>query len=314
MGSFKNEFSWSWSRHRTFGQCPRMYWLNHYGFWDGWSPDCSPEVREVYIQKKLNSRAQWLGTVVHETAEWVLKSVRKGSYPPKEQVIQRAMTKAKRQIEDSQRSLFRTNPKKFPGFVEHYYRSLSEEEEDWSDTLDDLMQQLSNLFSNKVFLRLCRVPDQIVEVEDLVQIPVGDIPVWVSLDALVRDDKDGLVIIDWKTGRNHLSEQVNAQLGVYGVYALHRYCGQRISGVVPEPPKPLKAMYVNIRHGTHTTWDLDQGAMQDAVDLIQESAGQMRGQLADKDNNIAEKEDFPLLEENSPVCLGCVYRRTCNRE
>ena len=80
-GVFKNEFSWSWSRRSTFESCLRKYYYQHYGFWGGWNTSASPETRELYIQKKLLTRAQWMGIVVHEAAEWTLKSVTRGSFP-----------------------------------------------------------------------------------------------------------------------------------------------------------------------------------------------------------------------------------------
>ncbi|MFT7519705.1 MAG: hypothetical protein ACI9MC_001848, partial [Kiritimatiellia bacterium] len=104
MAELKNEFSWSWSRHRAFGECARRYWLNHYAFWGGWSRG-SP-AREIYIQKKLNSRPQWIGTTVHEAAEWVLKQVVRGNYPQPERVEERFMREAKRRIEESERGIY----------------------------------------------------------------------------------------------------------------------------------------------------------------------------------------------------------------
>ena len=66
-----------------------------------------------------------------------------------------------------------------------------------------------------------------LEVEELRQIQVDDIPVWVSLDALVRDGKGGFVIVDWKTGKNHTTEKVAGQLGIYALYVLDRYVRHR---------------------------------------------------------------------------------------
>ena len=82
MADLRNEFSWSWSRHRAFGDCQRKYWLQHYAFWGGWDPASPPPVREIYIQKRLTSRGLWLGTLVHEAAEFVLGQVRHGRFPP----------------------------------------------------------------------------------------------------------------------------------------------------------------------------------------------------------------------------------------
>ena len=39
MGDIRNAFSWSFTRHRTFQDCRRAYYLNYYGYWNGWSND-----------------------------------------------------------------------------------------------------------------------------------------------------------------------------------------------------------------------------------------------------------------------------------
>ena len=231
MAVFKNNFSWSWSRKQTFENCLRQYWYQHYGFWGGWGQDASPETRTLYIEKKLVSRPQFLGIQIHEAAEWLLKCVQRGQYPTPDQVLERTLRKARQQIEDSKYSRYLRNPKKYPGFIEHYYGL---DGGDWEPVLDELTRQVNGLFENPVLLRLTRVPEQICEIEELRQIHIDGIPVWVSLDVLVRDDKGGFVIVDWKTGRGHSSDKVAAQLGVYGVYVNSYYQTKLLSLTVSD--------------------------------------------------------------------------------
>ena len=121
MADFKNNFSWSWSRKSTFDRCKRKYWYQHYGFWGGWDRNASADCRQLYIEKKLQNRAQSLGIHVHETIEWLLKSIRAGTYPTPEQAASRCQNRLNRQIEDSKHGRYQINPKRFPGFSEHYF-------------------------------------------------------------------------------------------------------------------------------------------------------------------------------------------------
>lgn len=311
MAVLKNEFSWSWSRHRAFETCRRRYWLNHYGFWGGWTSR-SP-AREIYIQKKLNSRPQWLGTMVHQAAEWLLGEVRRGSYPTPERAIERTMRQARRMIEDSERGAYRSEPKRKPGFIEHYYAETVEPQV-WEQDLSEIERQVRNLFDNPVFLRLTSVSDRIVEVEELNQVTLGGVPVWVSLDVLVRSEDDSLVIIDWKTGRSHNAETVANQLGVYGAYVLDRYLQVPIDGPLHVPAGRVKSMYVNLRDGEFETRTLDEGVVEATRERIAVSAAAMRALLHDQDENIAREQDFPMLPEGDPECQRCVFRRTCGRD
>lgn len=311
MAELKNEFSWSWSRHRAFETCRRQYWLQHYGFWGGWEAEAPS--REIYIQKRLNSRPQWIGLVVHEAAEWVLGQVRRGHYPPPDRVVERFRRHAQRMIDDSSRGLYRIKPKRAPGFVDHYY-DLGTTAEEWDAACAEIGRQIRGLFENPVFLRLTRVPGRIEEVEQLAQVLVGDVPVWVSLDVLVRDGEGGLVIIDWKTGAAHDPDTVSRQLGVYGVYVMDRYFGIRATQDTKRPVGQLKTMYANLRENTFAVYGIDEAGLRTTTETILESAAAMRAQLADAAENTANEADFPMVPEGSKACAWCPFRRTCGRE
>lgn len=311
MAELKNEFSWSWSRHRAFHQCRRFYWLQHYGFWGGWRRG-SP-ARDIYIQKKLNTRPQWLGTQVHAAAEWTLREVLRGSYPPPATVIARARAHAATMIRDSAAGRYLDDPKRRPGFVEHYYGE-SVPDEQWEADLDEIGRQIGNLFEHRIFLRLAEVPGQIDEVEELEQVTLDGVPVWVSLDVLVRDAEGRRVVIDWKTGRSHDPETVAQQLGIYGAYVASRYFGVAPEGDVSEIGDRISAIYVNLREGTHEVRPIGAAVIAEAVERVRSSASAMRAALADVAQNVARREDFPMLPEGSAACARCAYRRTCGRE
>ena len=311
MADLKNEFSWSWSRHKTFERCLRRYYLQHYAFWGGWEPG-SP-AREIYIQKKLTSRPQWIGTTVHTAAEWVLKEVGRGHYPPPERVVERFGRIARRAVEDSSRGIYRFRPKRAPGFVDHYY-GLDTPEDRWEADLAEIERQIRGMFSNPVFLRLTDVPTRILEVERLEKLVLGDVPVWVSLDVLVSSEGGDLVVIDWKTGRHHDAETVARQLGVYGAYVIERYLDASPAHAPDEALARVKVMYVNLREDTFETRGIARDSLDETLGIVRDSAAAMRARLSDVAENTAVEEDFPLLEEGDPECARCAFRRTCGRD
>jgi len=311
VAELKNEFSWSWSRHRAFQRCLRQYYLLHYGSWGGW--DATSPAREVYVQKKLNSRAQWLGIAVHEAAEWVLNEVRRGHFPSPDRLVERTLRRGRIAIEESRAGMYRFNPKRSPGFVDHYY-GLEPGEEAWAADLVELERQVRGLFENRVFLRLARVPERIREVERLETLRVEDVPVYVSLDVLVSDGDGGFVIIDWKTGKEHDSETVVAQLGVYGLYVFDRYFRIPPSASVERPVGKVTTMYVNLRTGHHEVHQPTDEVLVGTVEVIRTSAQAMRERLADRRENIAREDDFPRVDAGHPACTSCAFRRTCGRE
>ena len=253
-----NEFSWSYSRDRTFRTCLRRYWLNYYGSWGGWDRSATTEVQDLYRQKKLTTRPMWMGTLIHEAAERTLKSLSWAQPWGAENALAWIDGRARQDVVGSKEGTDSRRPSKRVEFQEHYY-GVEDVSEDWEESFQEMARQVQGLFENPVFVRLTRVPQRIRMVEDLIKVELEGVGVWVSMDALVEDGAGGVVIIDWKTGKSHSDDEVGRQLGVYGLYA------QEKLGL---PPERIRALHVNLREGVYKTHPISQAQLeQSAVDL-----------------------------------------------
>src|SRR5262249_35830694 len=85
-----NDFSWSKSRHEKFQDCRRAYYLHYYGSWGGWEDGAHPELRQLWVLKKLANRFHWAGSVVHAVIKDALLEVRAGRRPDAGKAIARA--------------------------------------------------------------------------------------------------------------------------------------------------------------------------------------------------------------------------------
>jgi len=301
MGDFKNKFSWSWSRRGTFEQCKRKYWLNYYGYWDGWFRDSEPRKRSLYVQKKLTTKPMWLGNCVHDAAEWALVALGKGDFIDCDDMVDRVLMRANRDIQSSEGGHNFRDPKRNCGFQEHYYGEGKEL--DWGPTLEEIERQVRNLYINPIFCRMFHVPERLREVEILHLEQLGGYPVYVRLDALMDDGAGGLVIIDWKTGKRHDGGVVARQLGIYGLYA------RDILGV---PADKLKMVHVDLRENQFVTHKISEEMLAEAVATVKRSAGEMK--LLTTPDNQAEESDFPKLPIGDKACSFCSFRRDCDRE
>ncbi len=304
MAELQNTFSWSHSRRGTFERCQRQYWLTYYGSWGGWKRDAPAGIRQAYIEKKLTTRAMWIGTVVHDMAEGALRDLQHGRQPGPAFHVRKAMNRAQRDIRESKSEGWRDWPSNVCAFQDHYY-GVEPPEGAWDEALNVIETQLRGFFDQPAFRRMCQVPDRLMEVEELTQVLVDDVPVWVKLDALVSDGRGGAVVVDWKTGKHHQTRVVAAQLGVYGLYCTMQHA---------IPADRIIAMHVNLRSGEHTQHPIDQDVLAQARADIQASASSMRDKLVDAPGNIASEEDFPLLPEGDSRCASCNFRRSCGRE
>jgi hypothetical protein len=303
MAELENTFSWSHSRRGTFERCPRQYFLTYYGSWGGWKRDAPEPVREAYIQKKLTSRAMWIGTVVHDMAEGVLKDLQAGRNPNPDYHIRKAMSRARGDIRESESGRWREWPSRVCAFQEHYY-GVEVSQTEWDEALGVIEEQVQGFFDRPTVKRLHQVPERLLEVEELTQVTIGDVPVWVKLDALVSDGSGGAVVIDWKTGAHHKTEVVAAQLGVYGLYCVEHH---------DIPADRIIAMHVNLRTGDRTQHPIDRAILDQAQQDIQTSADAMRAKLVDVPGNVADEVDFPMLPEGDASCGSCLFRRSCGR-
>ncbi len=310
MAIFENEFSWSFSRHSLFQECSRAYFFSYYGSWGGWQRSADPEKRELYIQKKLTSRAMWTGTLVHDAAEIAVRQLKSGAICDLDDLAKKALIRARREVAESERGANRRSPSKFTGFREHYYNDEVSQDE-WNATLAEIERQivgLSECPSYKRIEALCLnegTPEKVVEIEELVKILIDGVPVWVRLDALLMGRNDEYVVLDWKTGKAHVDDVIAAQLGVYGLYCVLHH-GAREDRIV--------AMHANLRTNSQAKHTINAETMVETRRLIRDSAERMLSVLRDRDKNIADIEDFPPLPEGSSRCTWCSFRRTCDRE
>lgn len=304
MAELKNELVWSHSRSRTFSGCARAYWLTYYGSWGGWSADAPAPARAAYVQKKLTTRAMWTGTVVHGAAEEGIRRVVGRRPLDVEAAVRGVVARARDDIEGSRSGAWLQRPAKRTGFREHYYDEPVDAAA-FDAAVAEIERQARGLYANRIFRRIAQVPDRVMEVEELRRFRVGSTEVYAALDVLMADGQGGVVIIDWKTGEAHSDDEIAAQLGVYGIYATQEL------GV---PSDKVKAMHVNLRHGTETLHAVGPEQIEAAREEIESSVAEMRGKLRDVAGNLADREDYAMVAEGDGRCRFCSFRRSCSRE
>ena len=82
---FKNQFSWSFSRHNSFETCKRKYYYSYYGCWGGWDKNADEKIKMLYALNKMTSLPMLAGSIVHDEVERTLKILRYGRKADPEQ-------------------------------------------------------------------------------------------------------------------------------------------------------------------------------------------------------------------------------------
>ena len=187
-----------------------------------------------------------------------------------EEAVAGARAGALRDLRGSEDGSWLMRPARRVGFREHHYGEPVTPAE-WDAAIDEIERQVRTLWTHRLFRRLCAVAPRIRELEDLRRFPVGDVDVYVALDAMVEDGRGGVVILDWKTGNAHDDAEIGVQLGVYGLY---------VTQVLGLPGDRVVAMHVNLRHDQETRHPVGPPEIQAARERIGHSAAAMRERLA----------------------------------
>lgn len=304
-------FSWSNSRHGMFERCRRQYYLNYYG---------SRRVREAHDKavsaiwwlKQVTPIRMWIGTVIHEVAQFAVRQHAKGHPVARDEVLSRAMLTYQEGIQASQRGTKRGS--QWLVLFEHLYPDDPPfvGEGNPEQVAEQIVRERAEAFLDSEGWQLIQSlpPDHVAEADEefqsftLTGVPEmpGGVTVFAIPDVLLYDGKH-ITIIDWKTGSVGY-ESIHHQAGVYRLYAHLTY------------DLPQEAITVKIADlaGDGTLIDPPGGtpSLDEAEQFVRGSIAQMFASLQSIDYNTVAIKDFPRTD-NLSDCQMCGFKRACWR-
>lgn len=322
MADLRNEFSWSKSRHEKFSECRRAYFYAYYGSWGGWEAEPGSTVRELYVLKKLSSRWQWAGSVVHDALKDLLRRARAtGEFTPLERTLARTHEKARAQWAISREKSYWREASRIVGLVEHEYGDAVPGEE-WKKLYDAVIDgSLRSFYASPTFEAIRATPrEHWLTVDELDSFAFEGTKVWVAIDFAYRDADGRVQVLDWKTGKERGVD--HTQVAIYARYARGKwdvapdavvgglvYLAGSGAGAGPKVEGPATAA------ATLADWirvSADEAAIAQAEADMRTSIAEMKAALADPAGNVAAIEAFPQLESRN-ACRRCPFRRPCGR-
>jgi len=308
MGSsIENTFSWSTNRSSMFHECKRKYYLNYYGFWGGWEPSSEDRVRQIYVLKKLQNRYMWLGTVVHESIERVLKHLRSGRELDRDEVVRDMVNRMREDFETSREGKYQLDPKNTVGLTEHEYDESIEDEE-WVRIREKGINCIDRFYNSETYGTLTEQPPaEWMAIEGDLSgggtsfadaFEMGPLQVWLKLDLAYRDLEGRVHIVDWKTGKG---EPDFRQLYCYGYYAWK---------VWDEEPDQVTLTIENLARGKQYRESFTFDKLESLEEEIESDVLDMKEFLVDPEENTAREEDFPMIDDLN-VCRRCRFRKIC---
>ncbi len=290
-----NEFSWSRSRMRAFEECRRLYWFQAYGGWGGWEKRALERTREVYLLSKLKSRWMWAGEVVHVAVAETLEAYRAGIGAPEIDVRQRM----REQWKSSRDAVYR-QPKmaKTCALFEHEYGEVVD---DWAEIAEHAERCFKNFQTSSLHAELRSLPRESWRaIEELDSFSLRGTKVHVKLDAAHRT-KDGIRIIDWKTGRGE-EESDPFQLAVYALYAIEAW---------KAGPDDILVIEANLHSGkTFERWVTPDEISETRARMLASIEAMESLLRGSPEENAAEEGDYPATDDPKS-CRRCNFRKVC---
>jgi hypothetical protein len=291
-----NEFSYSFSRYNTFSQCKRQYFLNYYGYWNGWRSESPERKRRTYWLKKLTSMWAWTGNIVHEEVAKIFRDI-----DDKQPVIlQRSIDRARREMTRQFRiSEVRPVAKCF-GLKEHEYDLPIPKD----NLRDRVIVALTNFYCSGVIEMYKKLDKKdILSVEELTKFPLKfddfTVNVYAVPDFAYRRG-DEVVIWDWKTGNPdpHYSDQI----ALYSLYA-NSYWDVK--------PEKVETNIFYLKTGEVVQKWATKEWIEEARLRVERESKEMLAYVDNIDSNRAlPEEDFPLTEDTNG-CRWCNFEEIC---
>jgi len=303
-----NDFSWSKSRHEKFQDCRRAYYLYYYGSWGGWEDGAHPELRQLWVLKKLANRFHWAGGVVHAAIKDALLEVRAGRRPDGTKAITRARFLMREDYKHSRARAYWQERRRleFMGLMEHEYGERLPDTE-WKRTWDGVEAALTWFFQSPWLERARALePQQWLEVDegaDHSWFEMDGVKMFAIPDFAFRDHDGHITVVDWKTGAPHTGYE--DQVVGYALYLAHRH---RVE------PHQIRCRLVFLNVGQEVEVPVDAQTVQHFSVKFRESVQRMRELLVNAAANTPlYAEQFPMTEDLSQ-CARCAFRRACGRE
>jgi hypothetical protein len=308
MPDLANEFSWSKSRHEKFQECRRSYWFTYYGSWGGWEAPAGSEVRELYVLKKLSSRWQWAGSLVHDALKRALSRAKgTGELPALDRMLEQTRQKARGEWAASREKSYWREASRIVGLVEHEYGEPVPDAE-WKRLWDEVVEgSLRAFWASPVLEEIRRTPrERWLTVDELDSWAFEGTKIWVAVDFAYRDGEGRVHVLDWKTGKERGVDHV--QVGIYALYAARKWTVPTdavVGGLVYLAPNGAPG-------GERVSVAADEAALARCTEAMRGSIAQMKAALADPARNVGRIEAFPRIEEQG-ACRRCPFRRPCGR-
>lgn len=292
------EKSWSPSRLQDFSTCPRRYYYNTFGQWNGWEFSALEHNKLIYRLRKLQNAYTLSGSLLHEE---INRSLQNKAFNAQEsyQNIRKGLNKAVSQSLH-QRSAWEARPTKLSMLHEYYYgEGVSKE---FGGRINSRIEQcLQNFTKTEAWQLLSAGKAQIVESEEtsFPHFIWRDYKVYCIID-LLYEYQGQYYIVDWKSGQP--DEENRQQMAIYALYVLSRYRDVTLD--------QIHCVNEYLLSGERQVYNFTSEDISACRELLDSSIEAMERCLVDVALNKPHDEGF-FVTKPSYQCRNCNFIQVC---
>lgn len=298
------EFSWSYSRHKTFASCNRQYYYAYYAGHNGWLRDSSATQKQAYRLKKMLTLPLAVGQIVHDLLAKTIQDFHlNNEYTNATQLEQRARQMLNTIYRNSkQLTDWYKRPSKHAIFQEVYYvKQLDKDLLSYYNAL--LLPYFENFLRSPTVQYVTEQPITFKQLEDFSYMRIDGTKIFVVLDLLYVDAQNKWHIVDWKTGKPSADDR--EQLMLYAHY-VHTHYAVAYEDIV------LHLEY--LATATNETFTVNEKMLANIFYLFEQSTLHMKSLMADIiENEPLAEEDFDP-QPTSGKCMRCNFLEICDAQ
>jgi len=303
MSEIKQTYAWSESRVKCLRECGWKYYLTYFLAWLGWLNSAPQEKRRAYMLKNMTNLPMFVGSVVHDVIEEIIKSGREtGEWKTLKESQEDAIQRLRKGWKQSKDRRWEVSPKQSVNLAEHFYQ-----EEIDPARLDSYKQKV--LRSLKAFydMPLFKIMQELkkedwLTIEDFQKFTfdTGE-EVTVKIDCGFRY-QGKIYLLDWKTGK--VSDSVIDQLTTYAMYALKQGWAKKPDDIVIIPV--YLAAYADLGERATPHLDVTMQHMKRQAGIIRSEYPLLTEAFENKDNPA-----YFQRTDNEHACTRCFFRDMC---
>lgn len=294
--SIELKYSWSESRIKTLRECMRKYYYNYYVSWEGWQKNAPQIKKDAYLLKNMTNRHMWVGSIVHQIIEDVVKSFRKNkTWITIQDAKNMGLELLRSGWKSSTNKEWQQNPKSVNLFEHFYNESITEEE--IQKCKIKVMTCIENFYNSKLINIIEQLKNEDwISLEDFQSFKMDDgSEVSVKIDLGFKYNNK-IYLIDYKTGKYNSS--VVEQLTVYGMYSLKKNFTNKISNIIIVPVYLMSNDFVEL--------SIDKKRILDQALIIKNESKILARVHENRDN-----EDFFEMTSDTNKCRFCQFKKIC---